>query len=103
MMDKVKIIGRLENLLFYICGLTNEEAVCILEMELVKMRKKSPRAEKELYKKMCDKYDAYFDERDGSWIEKRCPDPKCNFCSKRPEMHKPHKWEHIDRTKFICK
>jgi len=67
------------------------------------MRKKSLRAEKEQYRKYCELHDAYFDERDGSWMERKCPDDKCNFCSKRPEMHKPHRWQHPDLAWFICK
>jgi hypothetical protein len=30
------------------------------------------------------KYDTYFDPTNGEWIEPRCSDPTCEFCSKRP-------------------
>ena len=34
----------------------------------------------------CDLYQNYYRE-DGSWECDRCYDPKCLFCSKRPEYH----------------
>jgi hypothetical protein len=30
------------------------------------------------------KYDTYFYPTTGEWIEPRCSDPTCEFCSKRP-------------------
>lgn len=30
------------------------------------------------------KYDTYFDPTNGEWIEPRCSDPNCEYCSKRP-------------------
>jgi hypothetical protein len=31
-------------------------------------------------------YDAYFDADTGEWLEKKCSDPACEFCSKRPDL-----------------
>lgn len=30
------------------------------------------------------KYDAYFNAKTGEWIDSRCCDPNCEFCTKRP-------------------
>ena len=32
-----------------------------------------------------DDYDAYFCASCNAWLEKRCSDIKCNYCSDRPE------------------
>ena len=55
-----------------------------------------------MVKKYCEKYDAYFDDRTKEWLEEKCTDNKCEFCSKRPKKHNSHKWESIDRKQIIC-
>lgn len=32
-------------------------------------------------------YDAYYDTKTRRWVEKRCKDRDCSFCSKRPRFH----------------
>jgi len=34
----------------------------------------------------CDKYDAKYNKK-GKWLESKCHDKKCEFCSNRPERH----------------
>ena len=40
-----------------------------------------------------EKYDAYFCPTCNQWLENTCPDPKCDFCTKRPS--KPLKSDRI--------
>jgi len=35
--------------------------------------------------KYSETYDAYYDGKTMTWIERRCEDPSCQFCSVRPE------------------
>ena len=30
-------------------------------------------------------FDAYYDEEEDRWIENKCNDPECEYCSERPE------------------
>lgn len=47
-----------------------------------------------------DKYDAYFCDFCNKWLEEKCTDPECDYCTKRPntpsrdEMKKlsEHEW-----------
>jgi len=34
----------------------------------------------------CEKYDVWVDEND-NFLEKRCSDPNCEYCGKRPNKH----------------
>ncbi len=34
-----------------------------------------------------DKYDAYYCVVCNKWLEDKCSDKDCEFCSKRPERH----------------
>lgn len=91
------MIGRIEHLLFNLCGLTQKESETVIwEMS---RRLKDRRENHKIY---CEKFDAYYDERDGSWMERRCSSKDCEFCSKRPVEHKPHKWLFIDGVKKYC-
>jgi hypothetical protein len=31
-------------------------------------------------------YDAYYNQRTNKWIDDRCCDPNCEFCTKRPNQ-----------------
>lgn len=42
----------------------------------------SPKTEEFAYN---EKYDAYYNPKTGEWIESRCSDPTCEYCSTRPE------------------
>lgn len=53
-------------------------------------------------KRHCEKYDAYFESKTGKWLEEKCSNKKCSYCSKRPNKHKPHKWEFVDEV-GVCK
>jgi len=35
-------------------------------------------------KEYSEKYDAYYDPETGEWLESKCGDPECEFCSVRP-------------------
>ena len=37
------------------------------------------------YRKYNDKYDSYYCSKCMTWTEKKCGDPECNYCTKRPE------------------
>lgn len=37
-------------------------------------------------KQYSNKYDAYFCELCNKWLEEKCSDPDCEFCTKRPEL-----------------
>lgn len=50
-------------------------------------------------KKMCEKYDAYYDCITNKWLESKCKDKKCVYCSKRPLKHHPHKWSYNELVK----
>ncbi len=32
-----------------------------------------------------DKYDTYFCQSCNEWLESKCDDPECEYCTKRPE------------------
>lgn len=49
--------------------------------------------------KYCEKYDSYFD-KNNKWLERKCHDKECMFCSKRPDKHKKHKWEFLDGIRY---
>ena len=53
-------------------------------------------------KQYCEKHDAYFDSKTGTWFEDECKDEDCMFCSKRPTKHIPHKWVCVNNDKEIC-
>jgi len=38
----------------------------------------------ETIKDYSEKYDAYFDPETGEWLEGKCNDADCEFCSDRP-------------------
>lgn len=40
-----------------------------------------------------EKYDAYFDPDENTWIEDKCGNKECEFCSKRPPTPKRKKKE----------
>ena len=40
-----------------------------------------------------EKYDAYFDPDENTWIEDKCGNKECEFCSKRPPTPKQTKKE----------
>lgn len=35
-----------------------------------------------------EEYDAYFDGKTGEWLEDKCDDPNCEYCTGRPESMK---------------
>jgi len=51
-----------------------------------------------MVKHNCLEHDSYFDTKTGEWLEGKCADEDCMFCSGRPKRHKPHKW-----GKVVCK
>ena len=37
-------------------------------------------------KKLCERYDAYYDDEKDEWLETGCPDiENCGFCKDRPD------------------
>ena len=40
---------------------------------------------KDFNKQYSEKYDAYYDEETGEWLEKKCSDPACEYCANRPD------------------
>lgn len=36
-------------------------------------------------KKYNEQYDAYYDDETMEWLESKCSDPECSYCSNRPE------------------
>ena len=38
-------------------------------------------------KKLCEKYDAYYETETGEWLESTCNEPECEFCEHRPATH----------------
>lgn len=36
-------------------------------------------------KKYCEKHDAYYDDKKDKWLEGKCNDKNCEFCSTRPD------------------
>jgi len=53
-------------------------------------------------KKHCELFDANYDSDTGEWLEDKCGNENCDYCSKRPKEHKPHKWNFIDGTEGWC-
>jgi len=49
--------------------------------------------------KYSETYDAYYDGKTMTWIERRCEDPSCGFCSQRPE--RPQLTKSEEETKVI--
>ena len=39
---------------------------------------------KDVPKEYSEKYDSYYDPETGKWLELKCSDPECEYCSKRP-------------------
>ena len=39
----------------------------------------------ELRKEYSEEYDAYYDKVTREWLEDKCDDPTCEYCSTRPE------------------
>lgn len=35
----------------------------------------------------CEVFDAIFETDTNRWLEKKCSNPDCCYCSKRPEVH----------------
>jgi hypothetical protein len=56
-------------------------------------------------KKYCERFDVYYDNKTGEYLEQRCDDPNCEYCKNRPkqlkDVCKDCKQELQDRT--ICK
>jgi hypothetical protein len=46
------------------------------------LEKLSPEVEEFAYN---EEYDAYYNPKTDEWIESRCDDPACEYCSNRPE------------------
>jgi len=40
-----------------------------------------------------EKYDSYYDPDENIWLEEKCDDKNCKFCSKRPPTPKQAKKE----------
>lgn len=36
-------------------------------------------------KKYCNYFDAYYDDEQDIWLEKKCENEECEFCKTRPE------------------
>lgn len=36
-------------------------------------------------KQYSEKFDAYYDDETGEWLEKKCSDPNCDYCAARPD------------------
>ena len=36
-------------------------------------------------KQYSEKFDAYYDDETGEWLETKCDDPNCEYCVGRPE------------------
>lgn len=34
-----------------------------------------------------ERYDAYYDDETGEWLENKCGDPDCEFCKGRPDKY----------------
>lgn len=47
------------------------------------------------HKKYSDEYDAYYCEECNTWLESKCDDPTCEFCTVRPE--KPNEIKLVDQ------
>ena len=45
-----------------------------------------------------DKYDAVACKTCNIWLEAGCPDPKCEFCAKRPQRPDPNDWNNKNNT-----
>lgn len=46
-------------------------------------------------------YDAYYYVDSGEWVEPRCCDPQCEFCSNRPAKHVEVDWDNWKPNKDI--
>ena len=42
----------------------------------------------ELRKGYSEEYDAYYDKETGEWLEDKCDDPTCEYCTGRPDRMK---------------
>ena len=38
----------------------------------------------------CKEFDAYFNSETGDWLEQKCSDSQCEFCSIRPDKAPPN-------------
>ncbi len=36
-------------------------------------------------KEYSEQYDAYYDSATNEWLESKCDDPNCEYCTNRPE------------------
>lgn len=36
-------------------------------------------------KQYSEKFDAYYDDETGEWLESKCDDPNCEYCANRPD------------------
>ena len=54
----------------------------LLEEAANALEKLSPEVEEFAYN---EQYDAYYNPKTDEWIEPRCDDPTCEYCSARPE------------------
>ena len=36
-------------------------------------------------KKYCERYDGYYDDVTGEFLESKCQDPNCEYCKNRPD------------------
>ena len=53
-------------------------------------------------KKHCEKFDADYESDTGKWLEIKCDSKNCEYCSERPDEHKPHEWEFIEGKLSWC-
>jgi hypothetical protein len=40
-------------------------------------------------KRFSEQYDAYYDDKTNEWLESKCDDPECEYCTNRPEKPLP--------------
>lgn len=45
----------------------------------------------ELNQAYSEQYDAFYDTKTGEWLESKCDDPNCEYCSNRPEKYEGEK------------